>query len=237
MTRQVEKFASLHALPISSALIDASGRIVAVNEAWKTFGERNGLCLPDFGVGANYFNFCQTGEERDGGIAKQLMELLDGRSDIVTTIYPCHSPTQQRWFLLVGLPLSTDRPTGVAIVHADLTSLLTLPSGLATAVPEASILGAIEQSVTNTLAKQLRVMFEGPSDNYEEDIDPRSKLSQRQLEVLKLLGEGKSNAEIASALFRSQHTVKLHVSEILKRLNLKSRTQAALLASKLLDGA
>jgi DNA-binding NarL/FixJ family response regulator len=62
---------------------------------------------------------------------------------------------------------------------------------------------------------------------------PRARLTKRQLEVLRLLGEGKTNAEIAKALFRSPHTIKLHVSAILRELDLKSRTQAALLASKL----
>ncbi len=61
----------------------------------------------------------------------------------------------------------------------------------------------------------------------------RARLSKRQMEVLRLLGKGKTNREIADALFRSPHTIKLHVSAILKQLNLKSRTQAALLASKL----
>jgi predicted transcriptional regulator len=42
-----------------------------------------------------------------------------------------------------------------------------------------------------------------------------------------------TNKEIAKTLFRSPHTIKLHVSAILQQLNLKSRTQAALLASKL----
>jgi len=97
-----------------------------------------------------------------------------------------------------------------------------------------AVLGAIEQSVTNSLAGQLRTMFVGRDGEEAEPIDPRTKLSKRQLEVLRLLGEGKTNAEIAKALFRSPHTVKLHVSAILRQLNLKSRTQAALLASQLL---
>ena len=49
----------------------------------------------------------------------------------------------------------------------------------------------------------------------------RAGLSKRQMEVLKLLGEGKTNAEIAKALFRSPNTIKLHVSAILRQLNLK----------------
>ena len=46
-------------------------------------------------------------------------------------------------------------------------------------------------------------------------------------------GKGKTNAEIARALFRSPNTIKLHVSAILKNLDLQNRTQAALLASRL----
>ena len=41
-------------LPVSVAILDRAGRIVAVNEAWKDFGRRHGFCLPNFGVGANY---------------------------------------------------------------------------------------------------------------------------------------------------------------------------------------
>ena len=63
--------------------------------------------------------------------------------------------------------------------------------------------------------------------------EARTQLSKRQMEVLRLLGEGKTNKEIAKALFRSPHTIKLHVSAILQQLKLKSRTQAALLASKI----
>jgi DNA-binding NarL/FixJ family response regulator len=40
----------------------------------------------------------------------------------------------------------------------------------------------------------------------------RTRLSKRQMEVLKLLGQGKTNKEIAMALFLSPNTIKLHVS-------------------------
>ena len=51
-------------------------------------------------------------------------------------------------------------------------------------------------------------------------------LSQRELEVLKLMGEGKSNKEIATALFISEGTVKSHGKAIFIKLNVTSRTQA-----------
>ena len=59
-------------------------------------------------------------------------------------------------------------------------------------------------------------------------------MSKRQLQVLALLAEGKTNVEIAKALSCSPNTVKIHVSAILDQLNVKSRTQAAFLFSKLL---
>jgi len=56
-------------------------------------------------------------------------------------------------------------------------------------------------------------------------------LSKRQLEILGLLAEGKTNAEIAAALCRSPSTIKIHVSAILRHFNVRSRTEAALVAS------
>jgi len=53
------------------------------------------------------------------------------------------------------------------------------------------------------------------------------QLSLRELEVLSLLAQGKSNKEIARDLVISHSTVKSHVAHILKVLNLESRTSAA----------
>jgi NarL family two-component system response regulator LiaR len=57
-------------------------------------------------------------------------------------------------------------------------------------------------------------------------------LSERELEVLRLLAQGKSNREIAQQLFITELTVRTHVSNILGKLHLASRTQAALYALK-----
>jgi len=59
---------------------------------------------------------------------------------------------------------------------------------------------------------------------------PDSDLSSRELEVLNLLVNGKSNKEIANHLGVTEATVKSHVSTILMRLNVEDRTQAAVTA-------
>jgi NarL family two-component system response regulator LiaR len=65
-----------------------------------------------------------------------------------------------------------------------------------------------------------------------DELNPFVELTSRELDVLKLIADGMSNQDIAAQLFISHNTVKGHVSNILSKLHLADRTQAAVYAWK-----
>ena len=103
------------------------------------------------------------------------------------------------------------------------------PEELAAAIRAVSAGGNyLGAQVASQLLQQLdaEVKEEKPPDR---GIDP---LTEREAEVLALIAKGLSNREIADQLYVSEKTVKTHVANILQKLNVKSRTQAALHAMR-----
>ena len=76
------------------------------------------------------------------------------------------------------------------------------------------------------LAKQTPSQIQAPAKHGDA-------LTQRELDVLRLIAEGKTNAEIAQSLFVSAGTVKVHVERIIDKLGVSDRTQAAVRAVEL----
>lgn len=72
-----------------------------------------------------------------------------------------------------------------------------------------------------------------PLSSVPERAEPESGLSERELEVLALLASGKTNAEVAAALFISVGTVKSHSANIYRKLEAKNRTEAVARAREL----
>jgi DNA-binding NarL/FixJ family response regulator len=60
------------------------------------------------------------------------------------------------------------------------------------------------------------------------------ELTAREIEILKLIAKGASNREIGEALYITEKTVKNHITRILNRLDLRDRTQAAIVATSFL---
>ena len=64
----------------------------------------------------------------------------------------------------------------------------------------------------------------------KDEVNPFTELSEREFDVLRLIAAGRSNAEIAESLVLGESTVKTHIGNILKKLHLDDRTQAAVYA-------
>ncbi|MDD4686415.1 MAG: response regulator transcription factor [Clostridia bacterium] len=70
-------------------------------------------------------------------------------------------------------------------------------------------------------------------ETVDKYIDPKAELlTDREIEICRLIAEGKNNKEIADELFLSQGTVKNHITKILIKLDLRDRTQLAIFSIK-----
>lgn len=83
-----------------------------------------------------------------------------------------------------------------------------------------------EASLHPRIARRLMSEVSAPGPKH----DPAAELTAREMEVLHLIAQGQSNAEIAAELFITERTVKAHVSNLLSKLHLSDRTQAAIYA-------
>jgi diguanylate cyclase (GGDEF)-like protein len=95
--------ATLDSLSAQIALVDASGEIFLTNEAWRRFAETNGTPPHEVSEGVNYLDVCDSAGRAGSGeaatFAEGLRSVLDGRLGEFAMEYPCHSPTEKRWFI------------------------------------------------------------------------------------------------------------------------------------------
>jgi DNA-binding NarL/FixJ family response regulator len=117
-----------------------------------------------------------------------------------------------------------------------------LKATLAEGVALADDLAAATGDEIRVVARRARLRLEptatgpGPSPQPELELepepDPRCRLTDREREVIALVAEGNSNGEIATALYISPKTASVHVSNILAKLGVSTRTEAATVAHR-----
>ncbi len=119
----------LHTLVFDSleeqiAVIDQAGEIIDVNSAWTAFGVKNGLSSKVAWVGRNYLKVLRaaaTGDELAAQAAQGISDVLSGHRSEFRFEYPCHSPEEQRWFMMRMVVLKGDGLRMFVISHHDIT--------------------------------------------------------------------------------------------------------------------
>ena len=87
-----------------------------------------------------------------------------------------------------------------------------------------------ESLISPQIAAKMLQMLRAQRSTVDAAETIRAELSEREIEVLKLIANGNDNAQIARALFISPKTVKNHISNILMKLQMENRIQAAVYA-------
>jgi PAS domain S-box-containing protein len=117
--------AVIDSLAANIAVLDRDGNIIAVNEDWRRFARENGGAAIADSVGINYLDVCRRAQKRGDGQIEATLDgiqaVLDGARDNFTVEYPCHSPSEQRWFLMSVTPLGGERG-GAVVAHNDITA-------------------------------------------------------------------------------------------------------------------
>jgi signal transduction histidine kinase len=116
---------TLEAIPASLAVLNAQGTIVGTNQAWHEFAHQHGASDAQVGQGVNYLDVCeaaaQAGDEQAARFADGIRDVMRGGSKRFSMEYPCHSPTEQRWFVGYVTPFKGNGPHSVVVAHVDTT--------------------------------------------------------------------------------------------------------------------
>jgi len=119
------KSAILASLSTGVAVLDRTGRIIAVNERWTTLAhDQHEIVTGDVSVGANYLELCLMASMQGAphaGAARAGIEAVLGRSRSMFTIeYETDGPAGERWAVLSAVPLS-GADGGAVVTHTDIT--------------------------------------------------------------------------------------------------------------------
>jgi DNA-binding NarL/FixJ family response regulator len=139
---------------------------------------------------------------------------------------------------ILMLTVSDEEEDLYEAIKAGATGYLLKEVSIEEVAPAARAVVAGQSLISPSMASKLLGEFSNLAKRAEERTSvPAPRLTERELEVLRLVAQGKSNREIAGDLYISENTVKNHVRNILEKLHLHTRMEAVMYAvrEKLLD--
>ncbi len=131
---------------------------------------------------------------------------------------------------VVVLTISADDDDVMDAVMAGACGYLLKDSSIQDLIAGIRAAASGESLISPQIAAKVLQRLRAQSSNEDAAATIRAELSDREIEVLKLIANGKDNAQIARDLFISPKTVKNHISNILMKLQIDNRIQAAVYA-------
>jgi DNA-binding NarL/FixJ family response regulator len=131
---------------------------------------------------------------------------------------------------VVVLTISADDDDVMDAVMAGACGYLLKDSSIQELIGGIRAAAAGESLISPQIAAKVLRRLRSQSSSVDAAETIRAELSDREIEVLKLIANGKDNAQIARELFISPKTVKNHISNILMKLQIENRIQAAVYA-------
>jgi PAS domain S-box-containing protein len=167
--REAERFArsALDSLCSHIAVLDDSGTILAVNQAWRAFAAANGAVVANVVEGAKYLQICAevTGEDAKTAqvFASGIRDVLAGRRGSFELEYPCHAPDHRRWFLGRVTPFQGDGPPRVVVAHLDITARILAEEALRRTEERFRLLVQNSSDIITALAEDGTILYASPS--------------------------------------------------------------------------
>ncbi|MGB0126620.1 MAG: PAS domain S-box protein, partial [Rhodocyclaceae bacterium] len=200
------------------AVLDESGRILMVNEAWRAFARANGGSRETCeGVGQDYFDTCARAVSD-----RHAQQALEGMGAVLscerphyTIEYPCQSRDQQRWMLMSVAPLGEER-RGLVISHTEITERV-----LATAALRASEVRYRTAFHTSPDAISIHRLADGRYVDVSEGFERmtgwrRSEVLGRSLRRIGIMKFPQDSKRLAGTLLREGMVENLEVAFVTK---------------------
>ena len=216
-----------------ACLLNSEGIIIDVSSGWKRSADANGLQLEDHAIGVNYLRHCVSSDSISLETFRGLGKVLSGHAPFFGTAYPCSPPGQKdKWFFMAAFGLAS-APSHTLVLHFDVSQSLNAPSAGDWAQPAPYDL--LLRSVRRTIREELATFSSTPSAPKASDDERKrlARLTNRQMQILRLLSIGHSNAQIAEQLGIALSSVKSQTVLLLRALKCDNRTQAALIGARL----
>ncbi len=117
------------------AVLDEHGVILETNNTWQNFARNNGMLAPHDCVGINYLTVCKTPECEDpdsdeNRVSEGIRRVLKGELPEFFSHYPCHSPTERRWFAVRVVPFRDQGRIKAIVTHENITPIIEIQESL-----------------------------------------------------------------------------------------------------------